>query len=215
LFDLDGTLLDTAPDFFHIANRLLASHDCAPIDYPLFRQSVSDGARGMVRRAFGFDEADARFEPLRLEFLALYAAHLADHTVPFAGIADLLEYIEGAGMAWGVVTNKPSHYAEPLLRALRLDARCATLVCPDHVVHRKPDPEALLLACSQIGCAPAQAIYLGDHRRDIEAGHNAGMSTVACSYGYIHADDPCEQWGAEFVVHDPLQMIPILRNWMG
>lgn len=215
LFDLDGTLLDTAPDFFHIANRLLARHDCPPIDYPLFRQSVSDGARGMVRRAFGFDETDARFEPLRLEFLALYAEHLADHSAPFAGIGELLEYIEGAGMAWGVVTNKPSHYAEPLLRALRLDTRCATLVCPDHVVQRKPDPEALLLACSHIDCMPEQAIYLGDHRRDIEAGHNAGMSTVACSYGYIHADDPCERWGAEFVVHDPLQMIPILRNWMG
>jgi phosphoglycolate phosphatase len=215
LLDLDGTLLDTAPDFFHIANRLLTSHGRAPIDYAPFRQSVSDGARGMVRAAFGYDDGDARFEPLRQEFLALYADHLADHSRPFAGIDELLDYIEGAGLHWGVVTNKPDVYAAPLLRALQLDARCATLICPDHVVRRKPDPEALYLACERIGCSPAQAIYIGDHRRDIEAGHNAGMSTIACSYGYVHADDPCEQWGAEFIVHDPLQIIEILRSRAG
>jgi N-acetyl-D-muramate 6-phosphate phosphatase len=215
LLDLDGTLLDTAPDFFHIANRLLDRHDCPPIDYPLFRQSVSDGARGMVSAAFGFDEADVRFEPLRQEFLALYANHLADHSRPFPGIEELLAYVEDAGMQWGVVTNKPEIYAAPLMRALQLDQRCATLICPDHVVRRKPDPEALHLACERIGCSPAQAIYIGDHRRDIEAGHNAGMSTVACSYGYVHRDDPCDRWGAEFIVHDPRQIIEIVRGWMG
>lgn len=213
LLDLDGTLLDTAPDFFHIANRLRERHGEAPVAYPAFRQSVSDGARGMIRAAFGFDESDARFEPLRQEFLALYAEHLADHSAPFAGVVELLDYVERAGMAWGVVTNKPAVYAEPLLRALKLDARCGTLVCPDHVVRRKPDPEALHLACTQIGCAPAQAIYAGDHRRDIEAGRNAGMITIACGYGYVHADDPCEDWGADFVVHDPQRIIDILQDW--
>lgn len=215
LLDLDGTLLDTAPDFFHIANMLLARHNCPPIDYPQFRQSVSDGARGMVSAAFGFDESDLRFEPLRQEFLALYADHLADHSHPFDGIEELLGHIEGAGLQWGVVTNKPEIYAAPLMRALRLDRRCATLICPDHVVRRKPDPEALYLACERIGSNPAQTIYIGDHRRDIEAGQNAGMSTIACSYGYVHADDPCERWGAEFIVHDPRQIIDILRNWVG
>lgn len=215
LLDLDGTLLDTAPDFFNIANLLLANHDRAPIAYPQFRQSVSDGARGMVHAAFGYDFDDARFEPLRQEFLALYAKHLADHTAPFAGIDELLQYVENSGMAWGVVTNKPAIYAQPLLRALNLDTRCATLVCPDHVARRKPDPEALHLACRQIGCTPAQSIYIGDHRRDIEAGHNAGMSTIACSYGYIHADDPCENWGAEFIAHDPRQIVEILRSRAG
>lgn len=212
LLDLDGTLLDTAPDFFHIANRLLQRHGSAPIDYALFRQSVSDGARGMVRAAFGFDESDARFEPLRQEFLALYAAHLADHSAPFAGIEDMLERVERAGIAWGVVTNKPAVYAEPLMRALHLDARCATLICPDHVVRRKPDPEALHLACVRVGCTPQQALYVGDHRRDIEAGRNAGMATIACSWGYVHADDPCERWGADFVVSDPLQIIEIIQD---
>lgn len=212
LLDLDGTLIDTAPDFFHIANRLLTRHECPPIDYPQFRQSVSDGARGMVRAAFGFDESDARFEPLRQEFLALYAEHLADHSKPFDGIEELLQYIEGAGLRWGVVTNKPVIYAAPLMRALQLEERCATLICPDHVARRKPDPEALYLACEQIACDPARTIYIGDHRRDIEAGHNAGMVTIACAYGYVHADDPCDHWSAEFIVHDPLQIIDIVRN---
>jgi len=215
LLDLDGTLLDTAPDFFHIANLLLARHDCAPIAYPQFRQSVSDGARGMVQAAFGLEFSDPRFEPLRQEFLTLYAEHLADHSTPFAGIDELLQYIETHGMAWGVVTNKPAIYAEPLMRALQLDTRCATLICPDHVIRRKPDPEALRLACRQIGCRATQAIYIGDHRRDIEAGRNAGMRTVACSYGYVHADDPCESWDADFIVHKPLQIIEILRHWAG
>lgn len=212
LLDLDGTLLDTAPDFFHIANRLRQQHGETPLDYAPFRQSVSDGARGMVRAAFGFDESDARFEPLRQEFLALYGRHLADHSAPFAGIVELLDYVERNGMAWGVVTNKPSLYAEPLMRALQLDARCATLICPDHVARRKPDPEALYLACERIGCTPAQALYAGDHRRDIEAGRNAGMFTIACGYGYVHADDPCESWGADAVVQDPLQIIALLQQ---
>jgi phosphoglycolate phosphatase len=100
------------------------------------------------------------------------------------------------------------------MQAMSLSTRCAALICPDHVVNRKPDPEALQLACRQIGCATNQAIYIGDHRRDIEAGRNAGMSTIACSYGYVHSDDPCENWGAEFIVHDPRQIITILQNWM-
>lgn len=214
LLDLDGTLLDTAPDFFNIANLLLARHDRPSIAYPQFRQSVSDGARGMVHAAFGYDHDDPRFEPLRQEFLTLYAEHLADHSTPFAGIEELLQYVETNGLAWGVVTNKPAIYAEPLMRALQLDARCATLICPDHVTRRKPDPEALHLACQQIGCSAGQAIYIGDHRRDIEAGRNAGMRTIACSYGYVHADDPCANWDADFIVHDPRQIIEILRSGM-
>jgi phosphoglycolate phosphatase len=214
LLDLDGTLLDTAPDFAAIINSMLVKYDRPTIAYAQFRQSVSDGARGMVQMAFNCDDNDPQFEPLRQEFLTLYARHIADHTQLFPGMAELLQYIEDAGLAWGVVTNKTSAYAVPLMQAMLLSARCAALVCPDHVVHRKPDPEPLQLACKQIGCATGAAIYIGDHRRDIEAGRNAGMSTIACSYGFVHSEDPCENWGAEFIVHDPRQIITILQNWM-
>ncbi len=214
LFDLDGTLLDTAPEFAFIANLLLAKHGRAPIAFEQFRQSVSDGARGMVQTAFACNDSDPQFELLRQEFLALYAQHLADHTQLFPGIAELLAYIEGANIAWGVVTNKPSGYAAPLLQAMQLTTRCAALICPDHVQHRKPDPEALHLACQQIGCTTSEAIYIGDHRRDIEAGRNADMPTIACSYGYVHADDPSDKWGAEFIVDDAREIITILQNWI-
>jgi N-acetyl-D-muramate 6-phosphate phosphatase len=215
LLDLDGTLLDTAPDFAFIVNSMLEKYGRPTIGYAQFRQSVSDGARGMIQMAFNCDDNDPRFEPLREEFLALYTQHIADHTQLFPGMAELLHYIENNGMAWGVVTNKASAYAVPLMQAMSLSARCAALICPDHVVNRKPDPEALQLACRQIGCSTFDAIYIGDHRRDIEAGRNAGMSTIACSYGYVHRDDPCENWGAEFIVHDARQIITILQNWMG
>lgn len=214
MLDLDGTLLDTAPDFVSIVNSMLQKYGRAPIGYAQFRQRVSDGARGMIQMAFDCDDHDPRFEALREEFLALYSQHIADHTQLFPGMAELLQYIEGAGLSWGVVTNKASAYALPLMEAMSLSSRCAALVCPDHVANRKPDPEALQLACRQIGCATSEAIYIGDHRRDIEAGHNAGMSTIACSYGYVHSDDPCENWGAEFIVHDARQIITILQNWV-
>ncbi|HSB95561.1 MAG TPA: HAD-IA family hydrolase [Spongiibacteraceae bacterium] len=215
LLDLDGTLLDTAPDFAFIINFMLQKYDRPTIGYAQFRQSVSDGARGMIQMAFACGDDDPQFEALREEFLSLYTQHIADHTELFPGMAELLQYIEGAGLSWGVVTNKASVYAVPLMQAMSLSPRCTTLVCPDHVAHRKPDPEALQLACRQIGCDTNEAIYIGDHRRDIEAGRNAGMSTIACSYGYVHGDDPCENWGAEFIVHDPRQIITILQQWMG
>lgn len=212
LFDLDGTLLDTAPDFAFVINTLLERHGLAPRPYASIRETVSDGARGMVHGAFGYTDADPRFEPMRRELLALYSSHLADHTRLFDGMDAVLRLCEDNAIAWGVVTNKPSVYAVPLLRALQLDRRCAALVCPDHVTHRKPDPEPLLLACRQIGCAPEAALYAGDHRRDIEAGRNAGMTTIACAYGYVHPDDPCIDWGADHIVRAPVDIIPIVQR---
>lgn len=214
LFDLDGTLLDTAPEFHFVVADMLLRHGEAPVDYTDFRRSVSDGARGMVQHAFRCGDDDPRFETLRQELLALYAEHLAQHTQLFPGMAQTLEFIEQHGMAWGVVTNKPNAFAEPLLQKLHLRERCATLICPDHVKRRKPDPEALRLACEYIGCAVNEAVYVGDHRRDIEAARNAGMASIACSYGYVHDDDPVENWGADFIVHEARQIIPILRSWV-
>jgi N-acetyl-D-muramate 6-phosphate phosphatase len=212
LLDLDGTLLDTAPDFVFVVNKLRERHGHAPLPFAQIRQTVSDGARGMILGAFPYKDSDPEFEPLRQELLALYSTHLADQTRLFDGMDELLQFLEARGIAWGVVTNKPSVYAEPLMRALQLDQRCAVLLCPDHVQRRKPDPEALLLACKRIGCAPEEAIYIGDHRRDIEAGHNAGMQTIACAFGYIHAEDPCTNWGAEHVVQTARDIIPVLQH---
>jgi N-acetyl-D-muramate 6-phosphate phosphatase len=214
LFDLDGTLIDTAPDFHALIAQMLITHNCPPISYEEFRRCVSDGARGMIKTAFKCAEDDPRFESLRQELLALYTDHIADYSQLFPGIAPLLKYIESENMQWGIATNKPCAFAEPLLAALSLAERCAVLVCPDHVRNRKPHPEALYLACEKIGAGVNEAIYVGDHRRDIESARNAQMPSIACTYGYVHADDPCETWGADFIVHRADQIIPILQNWI-
>lgn len=212
LFDLDGTLLDTAPEFYEIISAQLRKHGAAPIAFDDFRTVVSDGARGMVQKAFGLDPDEALFEVLRREFLDLYTQHLAAHTQLFPGMAETLAFIESHNLRWGVVTNKPVGFSAPLLQRLELATRCATLICPDHVKQRKPDPEALHLACSQVDCAVTEAIYVGDHRRDIECARSAGMISIACDYGYIHADDPCVNWGADFIVSRADAIVPILQK---
>lgn len=202
LFDLDGTLLDTAPDFATVTNRLLAEHGRAPLPYPRIRSAVSSGSRALVELAFGITEADPTFAPLRARLLELYAAHLLVDTVPFPGMEELLAALGERGISWGVVTNKPSWLAQPLLAAAALDPGPSVLVCPDHVSRTKPDPEPLLLACTRLGCATAEAIYVGDHCRDIEAGRRAGMVTVAVRYGYIDEGDSADHWEADHVVDD-------------
>lgn len=214
LFDLDGTLLDTAPEFYEIISAQLKKHGAAPIAFADFRTVVSDGARGMVQKAFGMDPSAPQFEPLRLEFLDLYRKHLGAHTQLFPGMAETLAFIEENNLRWGVVTNKPVGFSAPLIQHLDLAKRCATLICPDHVKQRKPDPQALLLACSQINCEVNEAIYIGDHRRDIECAQRAGMPSIACDYGYIHADDPCTNWNADFIVSRADAIVPILQNFI-
>jgi phosphoglycolate phosphatase len=191
---------------------MLRRHEGAPIPFARLRQSVSDGARGLIETAFGLAPEQPEFEPLRQELLALYSEHLGQHTALFEGMAELLAEIEARRLRWGIVTNKPALYAAPLLQALQLDRRCAVLICPDHVQNRKPHPEPLQLACRRLGCAPEQAVYLGDHRRDIEAGRNAGMAAIACAFGYVHDDDPCSRWGADAIVAHPQEILPLLRG---
>jgi phosphoglycolate phosphatase len=212
LFDLDGTLLDTAPDFATVTNRLLAEHGRPPLPYPRLRSAVSSGSRALVELAFGIDGADPAFATLRARLLELYAAHLLVDTVPFPGMEALLATLGMRGIAWGVVTNKPSWLAEPLLAAAALDPAPAVLVCPDHVSRTKPDPEPLLLACSRIGCTTGEAVYVGDHRRDIEAGRSAGMPTIAVRYGYIDADDSADRWEADHVVDSCAELQRLLLD---
>ena len=210
LFDMDGTLLDSAPDFIAIAQAMRAAHGLPPMEDKLIRDHVSGGARAMVLRAFDVDPMSEQFEALRLEFLERYQEHCAVLTRPFDGIAELLADIEHAKLIWGVVTNKPVRYAAPIMEQLGLAERSAILICPDHVTNSKPDPEPLLLACSRLGLDPASVLYIGDDLRDIESGRSAGTKTAAVTYGYIHPDDNPRHWGADVVVDHPSELRAVL-----
>jgi len=210
LFDMDGTLLDSAPDFIAICQAMLAERDLAPIADKLIRDQVSGGARAMVACTFAMDPEAEGFEALRLEFLERYQEHCAVLTRPFDGIEALLADIEQAQLIWGVATNKPVRYAEPIMQQLGLAERSAVLVCPDHVKLSKPDPEMLLLACAQMGVQPGETLFIGDDERDIEAGRAAGCKTAAVTYGYIHPQDNPRNWGADAVVDHPLELRALL-----
>ena len=210
LFDMDGTLLDSAPDFIAICQAMLAERGLAPVDEQLIRDQVSGGARAMVATTFAMDPEAEPFEALRLEFLERYQNHCAVLTRPFDGIAELLADIEQAKLLWGVVTNKPLRFAEPIMQQLGLAERSAVLICPDHVTNSKPDPEPMTLACSRLGLDPASVLFVGDDLRDIESGRAAGTRTAAVTYGYIHPDDNRRHWGADVVVDHPLELRAVL-----
>ncbi|AYC33564.1 N-acetylmuramic acid 6-phosphate phosphatase MupP [Pseudomonas cavernae] len=210
LFDMDGTLLDSAPDFIAVTQAMRAARDLPPLADKVIRDQVSGGARAMVATGFAIDPQDPAFEALRLEFLERYQDHCAVLTRPFDGIPELLADIEQAKLIWGVVTNKPVRYAEPIMQQLGLAQRSAVLICPDHVTNSKPDPEMLLLACQQLDLDPASVLFIGDDLRDIEAGRAAGTKTAAVTYGYIHPDDNVRHWGADVVVDHPLELRTVL-----
>ncbi|MEE8058456.1 MAG: HAD-IA family hydrolase [Pseudomonadales bacterium] len=210
LFDLDGTLLDTAPDFAIVVNQLRQRYGKTALDYHTIRATVSQGASALITLAFQLQQGDEGFETLRQELLHLYSQHLAVETVLFPGISDVLDWLDRKQLPWGIVTNKPRLYAEPILESLQLNTRCHVLVCPDDVTHTKPNPESLLLACKKIQCAANHTVYLGDHRRDIEAGHNAGMKTIVANYGYIEPNDPTKNWQADFYVDHARDIKPLL-----
>lgn len=212
LFDLDGTLIDTAPDFHAGVNRLRAGLDLPPVPYEQIRTAVSEGARAVIAAARfpGLDSTDPRFDELRYAFLADYEQHLADASRLFAGFEEILQTLEERGIPWGVVTNKASTYTRPLMRALQLEARSAATVCADEVSQTKPHPEPLFKAAKLAGVAAEECIYVGDHVRDIEAGRRAGMITVAAGWGYIPDDDSAAYWGADAVCED----IAAFRDWL-
>ena len=212
LFDLDGTLFDTAVDFTAVLNAMLSERELAPQSYDEVRKRVSDGARAVVSLGFQQQEGEAGFQALLDEFLDRYLVQLAVSTTLFPGMSEVLTHIESLGMKWGIVTNKPARFTEPLLAAMDLDQRCATAICPDHVTNRKPHPEPIYLACKEINCLPAHTIYVGDHRRDIDAGRNASMRTVACAYGYVSAGDSAESWAADYLVTQALDLIPLINQ---
>ena len=210
LFDLDGTLLDTAPDFITALNRQLALHDLSSLPDETIRLSVTNGSVGLIEAGFGMPQDDPRFEPLRAEFLELYFANLADRTALFEGLQPVLDKCVSSDIPWGIVTNKPWRYTESTLLQLDLMAGAATVICPDHVSHPKPDPEAMFLACAEIATAPSDCLYVGDHVRDIVAGRDAGMRTIAAGWGYIDEDEDILGWQADWVVDQSQQLYSLL-----
>lgn len=203
LFDLDGTLIDTAPDFVRVLNAMRQRHGKNTLPADAIRAQVSNGARAMIQLGFGIGETDPEFAALRQEFLDDYLGNLAVDTCLFPGMDILLEQLESHNIPWGIVTNKPSRYALPLLEQLHLAERCAVTVCPDHVTHTKPDPEPIFLACEKIGVKAEHTWYVGDHDRDIEAGNRAGCTTFAVAWGYIGPDEDIQSWQADHITAQP------------
>lgn len=201
LFDLDGTLVDTAPDFVVAVNQLRAAHQLAKLPADGISKQVSNGSIALTRYAFNIETDHADFPSLRQALLDNYLNCLGEHSFVYKGLDKLLNNLEQANTPWGVVTNKPLAYAQPLMERLGLDQRCAVLICPEHVKLPKPDPEALLQAAQRLNCQALATAYIGDHARDIEAGRAAGMKTVAAAYGYIEDPHSIKHWQADQIVH--------------
>jgi 2-phosphoglycolate phosphatase len=203
LFDLDGTLADTAPDLAYALNCLLREQERPPLPFETIRPAVSHGATALVKLGFGLSPEQPLFSALRDRLLSLYQQHLARETRLFEGMAELLAFIEEQGMNWGVVTNKPAFLTEPLTAALGIAGRAACIVSGDTTAKKKPHPQPLLHACRLAGSQAGQCLYVGDAERDIRAGHRAGMPTLVALFGYIGNADRPEDWGADALVRTP------------
>ncbi|AOV17208.1 phosphoglycolate phosphatase [Acidihalobacter aeolianus] len=203
LFDLDGTLADTALDMAAALNRLRVENALPPLPFTAVRDHVSHGSTAMIRIGFGDNLPKARFEALRRRFLDIYSAALAAETVLFPGMGNVLETLESRGIAWGIVTNKPGFLTRPLIAALGLTERSACLVSGDDLPQRKPHPATLLHAAQLCDLPPSTCCYLGDAERDITAGKSAGMHTLIASWGYIDAEQRPDTWGADDTLTRP------------
>lgn len=209
LFDLDGTLLDTAPDMVGALNQLRSEHGNEPLPYGLARAHVSNGALGLLR--IGFPEVTpVAGDPLHRRFLEIYAARLIEESALFSGMAAVLDALDEQRLPWGVVTNKPRQFTEPLLAALRLLERTGCVVSGDSLPERKPHPRPLLFALDRLGVRACEAVYVGDAPRDIDAGRAAGMGTIAARYGYIEPEQDPARWGADHVIDRPEELLALL-----
>lgn len=215
LFDLDGTLADTAPDLASALNRQLDRYGRPHLGLDKIRPIVSLGSTALVERAFGIDRSEPRFAHLRQEFIDLYADVLDQKTRLFPEVEELLATLDRLGLPWGIVTNKLARLTGPVVAALGLSKRSGCVVSGDTAERAKPHPDPLLLACRLLDCTPAQAVYVGDARADIDAARRAGMAAVAASYGYTPAGEDPQRWGADAVVARPLELLDWLRAASG
>lgn len=210
LFDLDGTLADTAPDLGAATNFLLREEGRPPLPLAELRPYTSHGVRGLLQVGFGIAPADADYERLAQRFLELYAERLCEETRLFAGIAELLDTLDNAGLGWGIVTNKRMRFTDPLVERLGLTPRTRCVVSGDTTAEAKPSPLPIRHACELLACTPERALYVGDDLRDIQAGRAAGCRTVAVSYGYLGHSGPVESWGADLIVDHPDELTAYL-----
>ncbi|QKT04773.1 phosphoglycolate phosphatase [Ectothiorhodospiraceae bacterium 2226] len=211
LFDLDGTLADTAPDLAYALNAVREEQGEAPLPFEAIRPVVSHGARALIELGFGLAPTAAGFEALRQRLLTIYQDNIARHTRLFPGMESVLDTLEARGIPWGVVTNKPARLTDPLMDALGLTPRAACIVSGDTVAHSKPHPAPLLHACACSGLAPGACVYVGDAQRDVEAGQAAGMRTLVALFGYLGPHDQPQAWGADGLVAEPRDILA----WLG
>lgn len=215
LFDLDGTLIDTAADFIRIIQQMCREEGRALVEPELIRTQVSEGARAMVKLVYPeLELEDPVFLQHRQRFLDMYGADIAVDTDLFEGMYPLLEQLEAQDIPWGIVTNKPRWLSEALLKALNLSERCAVLVCPEDVTRTKPDPEPMYLAAKQLNLAAEDCIYIGDHPRDIDAGRHAKMPTVLAAYGYLPLQykDDLTAWQADYIVDTVAELHQLIQT---
>ena len=212
LFDLDGTVADTAPDLAYAANSLRLADGVPPLPVEILRPLASQGARGLLKEAVGLTPDDPGFEHARLRFLSFYENNLCVHTRLFPGIEQLLVGIEGRCMPWGIVTNKVEFFAHPLMSKLGLADRCAITVGGDTTPNPKPAPDPLLHAAKAINVAPEACLYVGDDLRDVQAAHAAKMTSVAVRWGYLGDGPPIEQWNAHHIVKTPKDLHDLLET---
>lgn len=211
LFDLDGTLIDSAPDLGAAADKMRTDRGLESLPLSQYRPMAGAGARGMIAVAFGLTPDDARFGALREEFFSNYEARMTELTYVFDGVAELIAHIGQAGLKWGVVTNKAARFTVPLTQAMPLFGTAQTIISGDTTPHAKPHPAPLLEAARQLDVAPVRCLYVGDDERDIVAGRAAGMPTVAAAYGYLGTAADTQRWKADATINTPSALLNLLR----
>ena len=210
LFDLDGTLIDSAPDLGAAADKMRTDRGMTSLDYALYRPMAGSGARGMLQVAFGITEAHADYEAFKNEFLDNYQHAMTVKTTVFDGVNDMLSSLQQQGILWGVVTNKHQRFTIPLSHQMALFKTAGAVVSGDTTPHAKPHPAPLLEGARLLGVQPQECWYVGDDERDIVAGKAAGMVTVAANYGYLGEEADVLSWGADFVIHQPMELADVL-----
>lgn len=215
LFDLDGTLADTAPDLGESANLLLAEEGHAAKPLAMLRPYTSQGVRGLLKAGFDIDATDPHYERLSHRFLEIYEQRLCAATRLFDGIPELLDTLESLNLGWGIVTNKRMRFTDPLVELLQLTPRTNCVVSGDTTAAAKPSPLPIEHACRLLNCRPERTLYVGDDRRDILAGHAAGCQTVAVSYGYLGDGGPLHTWGADLIIDHPAELAAYLNRCVG
>ncbi|HFD32857.1 MAG TPA: HAD family hydrolase [Gammaproteobacteria bacterium] len=210
LFDLDGTLADTAPDLAYALNETLKLNNKAPLPFEKIRPVVSHGGIALIKLGFGFGPEEEKYESVRQQLLDIYLENIARETRLFPGVSELLAALENKHLPWGIVTNKPGWLTNPLMDKLNLSQRAACIVSGDTVSKNKPHPEPMYYACKQANIVPEKCIYVGDAERDIAAGRAAGMKTVAALFGYLLENDNPSDWQADYTINHPLELLEII-----